>query len=370
MASVTLKDLYKVYDSGRKQVVAVDHVNLKVENGEFLAFLGPSGCGKTSTLRMIAGLEQITGGEIWLGDRLVNDLNPSERDVAMAFETYALYTHLTVRENISFCLRAKGVGGSEVDERVEGIAQALNLTDLLPRKPSELSGGQQQMVSLARALVRKPTVFLLDEPLSHLDTGTRSGMREMIKLLHYRLETTMIYVTHDQTEALALADRIAVMKDGRIEQVGTREQLFNQPATMFVAQFVGEPSINMIQCKPGPNRQLIQCGSNGRAMQFTVSDEVHRTLEARQQERYHVGIRPHDLHVTPEGLERCESITGQVIVFEFVGERCHLLIERDGVQMMALAPADTRLEAGETATLYYDPRRIHVFDPQTAKRLG
>ena len=370
MSSVTLKDLTKVYDSGRKQVLAVDHIDLSIKDGEFLAFLGPSGCGKTSTLRMIAGLEKITGGEIWLGDRLVNRLSPSERDIAMAFETYALYTHQAVGENISFCLRAKGLQRKEIADRVEEIAGALNIADILHRKPSELSGGQQQMVSLARALIRRPTVFLLDEPLSHLDTGSRSCMREMIKLLHYRLETTMIYVTHDQIEALALADRIAVMDAGKIEQVGTRDELFNQPATMFVAQFVGEPSINMILCEPGPNQQLIQCGCNGRAMQFAVDDMTYAKIEWSGNKRYHVGIRPNDLHISPDGLEKYESITGKVVVFEFVGERCNLLFEREGALLTALASADTYLQTGDTATLFYDPRRIHVFDPDTCRRVG
>lgn len=370
MALVTLKDVYKVYGSGRKQVVAVDSMNLTINDGEFMAFLGPSGCGKTSTLRMIAGLEEITSGEIWLGDRLVNNLSPSERDIAMAFETYALYTHLPVQENISFCLRAKRLPRHEIDERVASIAQALSITDLLGRKPSELSGGQQQMVSLARALVRRPTVFLLDEPISHLDTGSRSSVREMIKLLHYEIETTMVYVTHDQTEALALADRIGVMNLGKLEQIGTREELFNQPASVFVATFVGEPSINMISCEVGPDRQLVQSGANGRPMRFAVSEKANTLIAEAGLEKVLVGIRPQDLAISPQGLETYESIRGEVVVFEFVGEHCNLVFEHDGVHLMALAPADSQFRVGENVTLYYNRRRIHVFDPKTSLRVG
>ena len=247
MAELRLEHIYKTYKGG---VEAVKDLNLTVENGEFLALLGPSGCGKTSTLRMIVGLEEITRGEMYIGSRLVNKLEPNQRNVALAFETYALYPPLPVRENIAFCLRAKNVPPAEINKRVQHVAEMLDITDILDRKPAELGGGEKQRVSLARALVRDPDVFLMDEPLSHLDAAQRAHMRVEFKRLHAQTGRTTILVTHDQLEAVAMAERIAVMNFGVLQQVGTFEEIYNHPANEFVAGFIGEPPMNFLPAEP------------------------------------------------------------------------------------------------------------------------
>ena len=249
MAEVVLRNVKKIYQSKQKkrkeEVLAVKDLNLTIQDGEFLALLGPSGCGKTTTLRMIVGLERITEGEILIDGKVVNDWDPAQRNVAMAFETYALYTHLTVRENLGLCLKAKKVPSSEIAKQVNHVADILKITDILNARPSHLSGGQQQRVSLGRALIRRPSVTMLDEPLSHLDAALRLETRIEIKRIHQRVKGTFIYVTHDQLEALALADRVAVMNFAELQQVGTREELFERPTNVFVADFVGEPPINL-----------------------------------------------------------------------------------------------------------------------------
>src|SRR5512136_1557326 len=244
MAEIILDHVSKRYGKEHGPF-AVKDLSLHIRDKEFMVFLGPSGCGKTSTLRMIAGLEEITGGNLFFDDRRVNDLPPQSRDIAMAFENYALYPTLVVKDNIEFPLKIRRWPQSRIDEKVAWVARELQITDILQRKPLELSGGQQQRVSLARAIVREPQAFLFDEPLSHLDTKQRQGMRAEIKRLHSQLRKTMIYVTHDQNEAMALADRIAVMHKGELQQVGTPEEILNEPANTFVAGFVGEPAMNI-----------------------------------------------------------------------------------------------------------------------------
>jgi multiple sugar transport system ATP-binding protein len=255
MAELRLEHVDKTYKGG---VQAVKDLNLTVQDGEFLALLGPSGCGKTSTLRMIVGLEEITSGQLFIGDRLMNKLEPNDRNVALAFETYALYPPLSVRENIAFCLRARSLPRDEIGRRVEDVAEMLDITDILDRKPAELGGGQKQRVSLARALVRDPDVFLMDEPLSHLDAAQRAHMRVELKRLHAETGRTTILVTHDQLEAVAMAERIAVMNLGILQQVGTFNDVYNHPVNEFVAGFIGEPPMNFLPCMPqadGAERQ-------------------------------------------------------------------------------------------------------------------
>ena len=246
MASLSLKNIHKAYDNG---FVAVRDFNLEIEDKEFIIFVGPSGCGKSTTLRMIAGLEDITSGELWIGDRLVNDVEPKDRDIAMVFQNYALYPHMSVYDNIAFSLKIKKVPKEEIDRLVHEAAQILDIEHLLDRKPKALSGGQRQRVAMGRAIVRSPKVFLMDEPLSNLDAKLRVQMRLEISKLHQRLQTTIIYVTHDQTEAMTLGTRIVVMKDGVIQQVDSPETLYNQPNNIFVAGFIGSPQMNFIDAQ-------------------------------------------------------------------------------------------------------------------------
>ena len=244
MAEVVLKDVTKVFD---REVVAVDHLNLKVEHGEFVVLVGPSGCGKSTTLRMIAGLEEVTEGEIYIDGRLVNDLPPKDRDVAMVFQNYALYPHMTVYQNMAFGLKMRKYPKSEIEQRVKEAAEILGITHLLDRKPKALSGGERQRVAVGRAIVRRPKVFLFDEPLSNLDAKLRVQMRTEISKLHSQLGATMIYVTHDQMEAMTMGDRIVVLKDGVVQQVDTPLNLYNRPANRFVAGFIGSPSMNFLE---------------------------------------------------------------------------------------------------------------------------
>ena len=267
MASLSLKNIHKAYDNG---FVAVRDFNLEIEDKEFIIFVGPSGCGKSTTLRMIAGLEDITSGELWIGDRLVNDVEPKDRDIAMVFQNYALYPHMSVYDNIAFSLKIKKVPKEEIDRLVHEAAQILDIEHLLDRKPKALSGGQRQRVAMGRAIVRSPKVFLMDEPLSNLDAKLRVQMRLEISKLHQRLQTTIIYVTHDQTEAMTLGTRIVVMKDGVIQQVDSPETLYNQPNNMFVAGFIGSPQMNFIDA------QVVKVGSD---VVLTLSPTVKIPLE-------------------------------------------------------------------------------------------
>lgn len=347
---------------------AVRDLNLEIKDGELLAILGPSGCGKTSTLRMIVGLEEITEGEIYIGDRLVNYMEPSERNVAMAFETYALYSHLTVRENLAFNLRARRTPQPEIDARVSRVAKMLRLEDVLDKKPLELSGGHQQRVSLGRALIRQPSVFLLDEPLSHLDAKLRSSLREEIKRLHYETGTTMIYVTHDQQEALALADRIAVMNFAELQQVGTRDELYNAPANLFVAGFVGEPPINLMECEVvGKQNELHLVAPSGHP-EFVPDEKVAAHIMKEGLHRVMVGIRPQNLSLL-RASEDVRELSGRVSVHEFLGEDGHILLEEDGLKISALVPPDVDIEEGQNIVLYYDPSVVHVFDLTTGMAL-
>ena len=246
MANVTLKNIKKVYD---KNVVAVQEFSLEIADKEFIVLVGPSGCGKSTTLRMIAGLEEITDGELYIGDRLVNDVAPKDRDIAMVFQNYALYPHMTVYENMAFGLKLRKVPKAEIDEKVKEAAEILGITEYLQRKPKALSGGQRQRVAIGRAIVRHPQVFLMDEPLSNLDAKLRNQMRAELIKLRQNVNTTFVYVTHDQTEAMTLGDRIVIMKDGYIQQIGTPQQVFNHPANLFVAGFIGSPQMNFFDAQ-------------------------------------------------------------------------------------------------------------------------
>jgi multiple sugar transport system ATP-binding protein len=371
MAEVRLEHIYKTYKGG---VEAVKDLNLTIQNGEFLALLGPSGCGKTSTLRMIVGLEEITGGEMYIGNRLVNKLEPNERNVALAFETYALYPPLRVWENIAFCLRAKSVPPAEIRRRVAEVAAMLDITEILERKPAELGGGEKQRVSLARALVRDPDVFLMDEPLSHLDAAQRSHMRVELKRLHAQMGRTTVLVTHDQLEAVAMAQRIAVMNFGVLQQVGSFEEIYNHPVNEFVAGFIGEPPMNFLPCTAvSENGGMVMIGGDSRttsgSFRLQLPDDLRTKVMASNVEKVDLGIRPVHLDVVSSQKEGQAELSGRVITYESLGEEGQLAASVGGSTVLVVTPPGLQLTPGDPITLRLRPDRIHLFDAATQNAL-
>lgn len=362
MAAITVENLVKNYGT----VQAVRGISFEVKDGEFVALLGPSGCGKSSTMRMIAGLEEISGGTIYFNGKPVNTVRARDRNVAMAFETYALYPTLTVYENIAFPLRSANWSQDKVDERVREIARKMELSRLLERKPGELSGGQAQRVGLARALVRQPAVFLLDEPISHLDTRQRHRMREFIKHLHLELNYTMIYVTHDQEEAMAMADRIVVMHEGLIRQIGTPDEVYNNPADDFVAGFVGEPPMNLIDGAPAyaDGAWLFQARN--------YSFPLPAWLQARGESLpadLKMGIRP--FHISPSlDAVAPHDVQGEVFVAENLQDWNVVSIDVADVRFQVVAPPSFRVQRHERIYLKFNPNYIRFFDNQTGKAIG
>jgi multiple sugar transport system ATP-binding protein len=365
MASVTLKNVYKTYISRKEEVKAVRNLNLEVRDGEFMCLLGPSGCGKTSSMRMIVGLEDVTAGEVYIGDRMVNDLSPQDRNVAMSFETYALYTHLSVKENILFPLKAKRTSEIEQEKRLKMVVGMLEIEDLLERGPSQLSGGQQQRISLARALIREPEVFLLDEPLSHLDVTLRTYTRAQIKHLHDELKTTFIYVTHDQLEAISLADRIAVMNFAELQQVGTREELLDYPINKFVADFIGEPAINFFECTLISDNGSSALKSNNGSLEFPIPAKWQDRVKSHGKTHYTLGIRPHDAVV--EEKPNTTKLSGVVDVFEFLGEENHVTTKIDGDILTVVVSPFQFYTVGENVGFYVPNNRVHIFDTETGE---
>ena len=362
MAQVRLVNVTKTYDTG---VTAVRNANLSVESREFVVIVGPSGCGKSTLLRMIAGLEDATGGEIYIGERQVNGVPPKDRDIAMVFQNYALYPHMTVFENMSFGLRLRGYGKREIEQRVGEAAAILNIEQHLQRKPKELSGGERQRVAVGRAIVRKPLVFLFDEPLSNLDAKMRVLMRTEIRKLHLRLQTTMIYVTHDQTEAMTMSDRIVVMNKTEIQQVADPLTVYEHPANKFVASFIGSPPMNFISG---------QIQRNGKAMYFTsgglrlrVVDEIMSKLTAYENKDVLFGIRPEDLYdklfisEAPEG----SVATATVEVVEPLGAEVYLHLRVHGHTLTARVGPHDRPEVNQDLDLVFDMGKAHFFDPET-----
>lgn len=367
MASIRLEKLRKHYG----KVEAVRGIDLDIADGEFMAFLGPSGCGKSSTMRCIAGLEELTGGKIYFNDQCVNRVRPRDRGVAMAFETYALYPTLSVYENLAFPLRAANWGEAELDKQVREIAGILEITELMDRMPRGLSSGQAQRVGLARALVRKPEVFVLDEPISHLDTRQRGRMRAYLKRLHIDLGHTMVYVTHDQEEAMAMADRITIMKDGKLRQTGATEHAYHHPVDMFVAGFLGEPAMNFLNCRYRQN--------GGESHLEAVADPDLRVplppqMEALVQagelpENVTVGIRPFYIYVSPTRSEQY-SIPGSVYVVEPLGDTAVVTADVADTRMQMVVEPDFRAADGETLWLRFDPSRTLLFDTATERALS
>lgn len=360
MASVTLEKLVKHYG----KVPAVRGIDLAVEDGEFMAFLGPSGCGKTSTMRMIAGLEEITAGTIAFDGQPVNQVRPRDRGVAMAFESYALYPTLSVYENLAFPLRAARWGEADIDKRVREIAGILEITDLLPRKTRELSSGQAQRTGLARALTRKPSVFLLDEPISHLDTRQRARMRAYLKRLHIELGHTMIYVTHDQEEAMAMADRIAVMNDGILRQVATPEEIYHHPADIFVAGFVGEPAMNFLACTPDQ-------GAGGPVLRAASRPELVvplRGVSGALPPAVTLGVRPFYIDIGSE-QDAAHTLPAEIFVVEPLGDNTVVTVTVADTRMQIVAGPGFRAAARQTVWLALDPEHILLFDDATGKTI-
>lgn len=358
MAEVVLKNVNKVYENG---VQAVFDFNLDVADKEFIVFVGPSGCGKSTTLRMIAGLEDITAGELYIDNVLCNDVTPKDRDIAMVFQSYALYPHMSVYENMAFGLKIRKLPKDEIDRRVRQAAESLEITDYLQRKPKQLSGGQRQRVALGRAIVRNAKVFLMDEPLSNLDAKLRVQMRSEIIKLHERLQTTMIYVTHDQTEAMTMASRIVVMKDGYIQQIGSPKEIYDKPINMFVAGFIGSPAMNLIEGQY----------SNG---YFIVNDQKIKVpnlslnpLKAYEGKTVILGVRPEDLHV--EGIvfdTYPEAVVDfRIDVAELLGHEYLLHGEFGTNQIQAKVASRSNVQAHQSIQMALDLSKVHFFDPQT-----
>lgn len=370
MANVILKNVYKRYDGG---VIAVSDFNLNIADKEFIILVGPSGCGKSTTLRMIAGLEEISDGEVYIGDKLVNDVQPKDRDIAMVFQNYALYPHMTVFDNMAFGLKLRKVPKDEIKRRVTEAARILEIEHLLDRKPKALSGGQRQRVALGRAIVRDPKVFLMDEPLSNLDAKLRVQMRIEITKLHQRLQTTIIYVTHDQTEAMTMGTRIVVMKDGFIQQVDAPTALYQKPVNTFVAGFIGMPPMNFFNAtlvKKADGLYLEQEGLTIKLSDELVSNE--KTAEAIKpyiDKEVIMGVRPEAIFAEPEMVEQSPetSFTAMVEVVEMLGSETLLYLNIKGLSATARVNPLCPAKAGEPFKLCIDGKRIHIFDKETEK---
>ena len=361
MAKVVLKDLKKVYPNTEKKkkpkkgeepekksnlqiteegVVAVQQFNLEIADKEFIVLVGPSGCGKSTTLRMIAGLEDITSGELWIGDKLMNDVESKDRDIAMVFQNYALYPHMTVYENMAFSLKLKKTPKDEIDKKVRQAAEILDITQYLDRKPKALSGGQRQRVAIGRAIVRDPAVFLMDEPLSNLDAKLRNQMRAEIIKLRQRIDTTFVYVTHDQTEAMTLGDRIVIMKDGFIQQIGTPQEVFDHPANLFVAGFIGTPQMNLFDAR------------------LSAKDVPEQDVV--------LGVRPDHIMLCADGVK------GKVDVSELMGSSVHLHINASGRDVVVIVPTNgnaAHFPMGSEVNLIFGGNVAHVFSKETEKNL-
>ena len=370
MASVKLTNVKKVYG---KDTVAVQDFNLDIADKEFIVFVGPSGCGKSTTLRMIAGLEDISGGTVEIDGVVVNDLQPRDRNIAMVFQNYALYPHLTVFENMAFSLRLKKVPQDEVYERVTRAAEVLGITEYLLRKPRALSGGQRQRVAIGRAMVRDSKVFLMDEPLSNLDAKLRNQMRAEIILLRQQLDTTFIYVTHDQTEAMTLGDRIVIMKDGFIQQVGTPEEVFERPGNLFVAEFIGAPKMNIMRTN------LVIENGKYYVTPFGAKIEVDGENGALLKQKgitageILLGVRPEHINLTEAGED---TINGQILVNEMMGSELHLHVKVEDSKLIARTPTvelshekRAGLRNGKAVSLTFPGKVMYFFDPETEKNL-
>lgn len=362
MANVTLNNLVKKFDD----VIAVNDVSLEIKDKEFVVLVGPSGCGKTTTLRLVAGLEEAESGEIYIGERLVNDVPPKNRNIAMVFQNYALYPHKNVYNNMAFGLMMRKIPKKEIDHRVKLAASILGIQDLLHRKPKQLSGGQRQRVALGRAIVREPQVFLLDEPLSNLDAKLRVQMRSELIKLHYRLEATMIYVTHDQVEAMTMGDRIVVMKDGVILQIGSPLEVYNSPVNKFVAGFIGSPSMNFLTgtLQKIDSHLVVDFGP----FLLNLPQDHHQPALAHLGKKVTVGMRPEHIYAdesTFRGTLKSQPIEAFVDVYEPLGSDVILELLADGCAFVAQVDSNTKVRSQQTIKVYFDEEKIHLFDSKT-----
>ncbi len=366
MAEVTLKGVKKIYDG---DVVAVQEFNLEVQDKEFVVLVGPSGCGKSTTLRMVAGLEEITEGEIFIGERLVNDVPPKDRNIAMVFQNYALYPHMTVYKNMAFGLKLRKYPKAEIEKRVMDAAKILGLEDYLQRKPKQLSGGQRQRVAVGRAIVRKPEVFLFDEPLSNLDAKMRVQMRMEISKLHTKLMVTIIYVTHDQVEAMTMGDRIVVMKDGFIQQVADPIQLYDYPVNKFVAGFIGSPPMNFIDTKVISENNEIWVDSG--SFKVKVNDEQAKELQAYVGKEVAFGVRPEHIVdiMMVEGANPDHCAKALVDVIEPMGAETYLYLAIDSHCFIAKVDGHEKCKTGETIDVMFNMDFAHFFDAETEKTI-
>ena len=363
MATVTFDHMYKRYG---EDVVAVNDLNLEINDGEFICLVGPSGCGKTTALRCVAGLEEITDGELRIGDRVVNNVAPKDRDIAMVFQSYALYPHMSVYDNLAFGLKLRKMKKDEIDRRVQEGAKILGLEKFLDRKPKALSGGQRQRVALGRAIVREPSVFLMDEPLSNLDARLRVQTRAEIARLHQRLGTTTIYVTHDQVEAMTMGDRIAVMKDGVLQQVGTPQELYDHPTNIFVAGFIGSPAMNFATTK-AEGKDLLFGGAK-----LELTGDQARAADSRPQgSSVLIGFRPEHIELA-NGTNGANAVRfpATVEVVEYLGNEELIHAQAEGSEIVALLPSDKKVAVGDNVQFAVPMEKLHIFDPDSEQALA
>ncbi|TMW70258.1 ABC transporter ATP-binding protein [Alteribacter natronophilus] len=362
MADITFKGLYKIYDG---DVQAVTDFNLDIEDKEFIVFVGPSGCGKSTTLRMVAGLEDISKGELYIGDNIVNDVAPKDRDIAMVFQNYALYPHMNVYENMAFGLKLRKFKKEDIDKRVREAAKILGLEEMLDRKPKAMSGGQRQRVALGRAIVRDPKVFLMDEPLSNLDAKLRVQMRAEITKLHQRLQTTTIYVTHDQTEAMTMATRIVVMKDGLVQQVGRPKDIYDYPENVFVGGFIGSPAMNFLSGK------LVNGYFEMGDTKVKIPEGKMKLLGQYENKDLILGVRPEDIHDEPVFLEssRETQLEAKIDVAELMGAETFLYSKIGEQEFIARVDSRTDITSGNSVQLALDMNKAHFFDADTEERI-
>lgn len=374
MAQLILKNVYKRYDGQKKKMFkkkkkkendfAVNDVSYECQDGEFIGILGPSGCGKSTTLRMVAGLEKITAGEIYIGDVLINDLQPKDRNIGLAFEDYALYPPLSIYENLAFNMRAKKKKEDEIKKAIEYVAPLMKIDDLLDMKPSALSGGQKQRVNIARAIVRRPGLLLLDEPLSHLDGKMRQQLRQEIKRMHHEIKCTTIIVTHDQMEAMSLADRIVIMKEGEIQQIGTPLEVYDDPANEFVAGFIGEPPMNLMPSVIEKQGDKYMFTFEGSELQVEVPKRYNKVVKDKM--KVILGVRPVDVLIAEEEVS---STPVPVAVYENLGDERRISVRVGEMLLSITTPEDVYYETGQNVQLVFHEERTHLFDPETGGRI-
>lgn len=369
MAKISLKNIFKIYPG---DVTAVHDFNLEIDDKEFIILVGPSGCGKSTTLRMIAGLETISKGELRIGDRLVNDVAPKDRDIAMVFQSYALYPHMSVYKNMAFSLKLQKIESSEIDKRVRDAAKILDIEHLLERKPKALSGGQRQRVALGRAMVRNPKVFLLDEPLSNLDAKLRTAMRSEISKLHKKLGTTFVYVTHDQTEAMTMGDRIVVMKDGLVQQVDTPQNLYDHPKNLFVAGFIGSPQMNMFKTVIAKRDSNYIAKFGAYEIAINWDEAKAQNLAKYEGKEVLMGIRPEELHdeQSTQPKDTLSYVNAKVELCEPMGSEIYLYLNINDEKAIAKIPPRSNAKIGDIISLGINTNQIHLFDMETENAIA